>query len=153
MRNEFAKQLYKLMQENDKVFFITGDLGYGLFDDIKRDFPSRFINTGAAEQAMMCVGVGLALEGKIPIVYSITPFLLFRPYEIIRNYVNHESIPVILVGSGRFDDYTNDGYSHSAMDQLRIHSFLNIVKLYDETHFDLKEIAESGLPYYLNLKR
>src|SRR3990167_5924344 len=105
MRGWFAYELYHKMLENDKIWLIVGDLGYGMFDKIREDFPDRFINTGAAETSMMNIACGLALEGKIPFVYSITTFLLFRPFEVLRTYVNHEKIPIKLVGSGRDKDY------------------------------------------------
>lgn len=152
MRKEFAIQLHRLMTENSDVFFITGDLGYGLFDEIRKDFPGRFINTGAAEQTMMGIAVGLALESKIPFVYSITPFLLFRPFETIRNYISHESIPVIMVGSGRDDDYGHDGFSHWAGDDEILKQLPNIMFI-KENEFNLAEIVKSGKPTYLNLKR
>ena len=106
------------MKENSNIWAITGDLGYGGFDKIRDEFPDRFINTGAAEQAMMDIACGLALEGKIPVVYSITPFLLYRPFETLRTYINHEKIPVIMIGSGRNDDYKHDGFSHYAGDDI-----------------------------------
>lgn len=112
MRQNFSVALYEYMSVNPDAFFITGDLGYGIFDRIKRAFPNRFINTGAAEQSMLDIAIGLSLAGKIPFVYSITPFLLHRPYESIKLYLEHEQIPVILVGSGRMKDYEIDGISH-----------------------------------------
>ena len=121
-RGYFAYELYLHMQNNKDIFVLTGDLGYGMLDYIKRDFPERFINCGAAEQAMMGIAVGLALEGKIPVVYSITTFLLYRPFETIRNYINHEQIPVKLVGSGRGKDYKHDGFSHWSEDAWKLFS-------------------------------
>lgn len=152
MRKDFFTQLYVEMQRNPDIFFITGDLGYGLADHIRNDFKDRFINTGAAEQTMMGVAVGLALNGKIPIVYSITPFLLFRPFETIRNYISYESIPVIMVGSGRDDDYKHDGFSHFAGDDDIIKQLPNIVFIKEDS-FNLAEIISSREPTYLNLKR
>jgi len=152
MRKDFFTQLYVLMQMNPDIFFITGDLGYGLADHIKKDFPARFINTGAAEQTMMGVAVGLALSGRVAVVYSITPFLLFRPFETIRNYISHESIPVIMVGSGRDKDYLHDGFSHDGSDDHILKTLPNIVFVKDD-HFDLKDIIDSGKPTYINLKR
>ena len=100
MRGWFAYEMYNQMVQNPDIYVVTEDLGYAMFDRIKRDFPERFINVGAAEQTMMGVAVGLAMEGKIPVVYSITPFLLYRPFETIRNYIQNEEIPVIMVGGG-----------------------------------------------------
>ena len=80
MRRCFADILYQHMARNKDIWVLTADLGYKMWDMIRDDYPKRFINVGASEQAMMGMAVGLALEGKVPIVYSITPFLLYRPF-------------------------------------------------------------------------
>lgn len=158
MRKYFAELLYIAMQSNDRIFLIVGDLGYGLFDKIRKDFPERFINAGAAEQAMMGIGVGLALEGKIPFVYSITPFLLWRAAETIRNYINHEGIAVRLIGSGRDDDYKHDGFSHNAEDDERLMDlFTDIVCSWPGDNNELLRKFNYAIfnnePIYINLKR
>lgn len=153
MRRDFAKQLYQIMSNDANVILITGDLGYGMFDKIRDDFPEQYYNVGAAEHSMLAMAVGLAIEKKIPIVYSITPFLLFRPFEIIRNYINHEKIPVILVGSGRGSDYEDGGFSHNASDHDIIRKFWNINFITPEKEFNLSDIIYSNQPTYLNLKR
>jgi transketolase len=100
------------MLNDSRIFCVTADLGFRYWNQIASNFPSRLCTVGAAEQLAVGVGVGLALEGKIPLVYSITPFILYRPAEWLRNYLNHENIPVKLVGSGYMDDYKHDGYTH-----------------------------------------
>jgi len=112
------------MQEDERVFVLTADLGFRYWDKIRETFPERFYTVGAAEQLLLGCGVGLALEGKIPVLYSITPFLLWRPYELIRNYVDHEKIPVKLIGCGHENDYAHDGFTHYG-DATR-HQFENI---------------------------
>lgn len=119
-RGVFASELHKHMKDDKDIILLTGDLGYGVFDQIRDDYPNQFINTGASEQALIGIGVGLALEGKKPFCYSITPFLLWRPAETIRLYVNHEKIPVRLIGGGRDKDYAHDGISHDATDARRL---------------------------------
>lgn len=158
MRRTFFQELYKVMSKNKKVWVITGDLGYGGFDLIRKDFSERFINVGAAEQSMMGIAVGLALERKIPFVYSITTFLLYRPFETIRNYINHEKIPVKLVGSGRSKDYAHDGFSHWAEEDVPVMKlFKNIRSLWPETKEEipglLSKMTAINKPFYLNLRR
>lgn len=158
MRGAFGFALYNHMVKNQDIVTITGDLGYPLFNPHQEDFKDRFYNVGAAEQFMMDFAVGLALGGKIPVVYSITPFLLFRPFETLRTYINHEKIPVILIGSGRDDDYKHDGFSHYAGDD---HDFLshleNINSYWPETTEAMEKVLQqalvSGKPTYINLKR
>ena len=152
MRNKFASDLYELMKKDQNIILITADLGYKMFDRIRDDFPNQFYNVGAAEQVMMDIAVGMAMCGKIPVVYSITPFLIFRAMESIRNYIDHEKIPVVMVGSGRGKDYETEGFSHDATDDVILKSFKNIVFLSPDD-FNLKEIIYMNNPVYLNLKR
>ena len=94
MRKQFASFLYNEMQKNDKIIIVSADIGYGIMDQIRASYPDRFINVGAAENLMIGVAVGLSYEGFLPICYTITPFLLYRPFEMIRNYVDYENLNI-----------------------------------------------------------
>lgn len=158
MRRCFADILHAKMAENKDIWVVTGDMGYKMWDAIRKDYRERFINVGAAEQVMIGVGIGLALEGRIPFVYSITPFLLYRPFESIRNYINKERVPVKLVGSGRNKDYIHDGFSHWADEDKEVmRIFTNINSRWPKTNEDLPAIIDEMIrneaPYYLNLKK
>lgn len=158
MRRTFAAELHKQMTLNTDIFLLVGDLGYKMFDQIRVDYPERVINCGASEQAMMDMAVGLEHSGKIPFVYSISPFLLYRAFETLRTYINHEILNVKLVGSGRDDDYKHDGYSHDATDARKIISTLpNIGQLFPETKEEIPEMLENAIrfdgPLFISLKR
>lgn len=157
-RKTFANELYKAMKKDRKIWCLTADLGYVMLDDIKKDFPDRFLNVGASEQALIGIGIGLALQGQIPFCYSITPFLLYRPFEAIRNYINHESIPVKLIGSGRDQDYQQDGFTHQAEEDKEMMGIFSNIKAYwpeteDEVVKLTKEAIETNKPYYINLTK
>ena len=156
MRREFAEYLFDEMKKNDKIFLLSGDIGFGILDKIRDEFPSRYKNVGCSEQLMIGIAIGLSYEGFIPICYSITPFVLYRPFEMIRNYVNHESVPVKLVGTGRDKDYGANGYSHWSEDDISVlSSFTNIVKF--KPDLLNRDVFESFIynkkPSYLNLRR
>ena len=156
MRKQFAEFLHSEMSQNEDIHVITGDLGYGLWDKIKIDYPDRFTNFLSSEQLMVGAACGMAMEGKIPVVYSITPFVLYRPFEWIRNYLNHESIPVKLVGGGRDKDYGYLGFSHWAGEDTKVLSTLENIQLYKPekpTNKLYKEFLYNEKPSYLNLKR
>jgi len=158
MRGWFAYELYKNMAKNPKIWLVVGDLGYKIFDHIRNDFPKRFINCGAAEQAMMGIAVGIALEGKIPIVYSMSSFLLYRPFETIRNYIDYERIPVKLVGSGRNKDYLDHALCHWAEEDKKIMNiFKNIEAKWPEKLEEIPDLVcdmlKSNKPWYINLRR
>ena len=156
MRNTFANLVFEEMKENENIYVIVGDVGYGVFDEIKESYPERFINPGAAEQLMVGMATGLAMEGKIPIIYSITPFILYRPFEFLRNLVNKEKIPIKIVGSGRDDDYGALGFSHYATDDEIVLSSLQNIKIFKPENpedINIKEFLYNETPSYLNLKR
>jgi transketolase len=125
-------------------------------DKIREDYPDRFLNVGSCEQLMIGVAVGLAYSGYIPICYSITPFLLYRPFEMIRNYVDHENLNIKLVGSGRDKDYAHDGFTHHAEDDMTILRTLKHIGLYKPktlTDSVFETFISSTRPVYLNLSR
>lgn len=156
MRKQFAEFLHSEMSQNEDIYVLTGDLGYGLWDRIKIDYPDRFINFLSSEQLMVGAACGMAMEGKIPVVYSITPFVLYRPFEWIRNYLNHESIPVKLVGGGRDKDYGYLGFSHWAEEDEKVMSVFKNIQFYKPKEFT-KEIGLNLIynkqPSYLNLSK
>ena len=158
MRKTCMDLLFNEMNDNDKIITVTADLGFGVLDKIKDTYTDRFYNVGAAEQLMIGVGIGLAEQGKIPVCYSMSSFVLYRPFEFLRNYVNAEKIPVKLIGSGRDKDYEHDGLSHWAHDdKLVLNALPNVQVFKPDTIEDLKriwpEFINSKFPAYLNIKR
>ena len=79
-RGYFPGALYNEMIKNKDIILITGDLGYGQFDRIRDDLPKQFMTLGAAEQAIMGISVGLALEIKVVFFHTMTSFLLIHLY-------------------------------------------------------------------------
>ena len=158
MRKLFSELLHKEMSRDERVVLITGDLGYGLWDRIRIDYPDRFYNVGSSEQLMVGMACGFAMEGMKPLCYSITPFLLYRPFELIRNYLDHEEIPVKLIGGGRDDDYGYLGFSHWAKDdKVIMGSFENITTLHPNDENELSNnfswYMGHDKPTYINLRK
>src|SRR3990167_10383405 len=117
MKKTFFDLMFEYMKKNMDIFLIFCGLGYPRYDECKKEFGDRAINVEASEQTALDIACGLAVSDKIPIVYSITPFLLWRGAETIRTYINHERLNVTLIGAGRDEDYTvHDGFSHDAKD-------------------------------------
>jgi transketolase len=159
MRAKFAEILHNEMSINKDIYLLTADLGYKMWDKIRDDFPDRFFNVGASEQLMIGVGVGLAMENKIPLCYSVTSFLLKRPYEFIDIYLNHEKIPVKLVGGGLYEDYGNLGYTHYSNDVHGIFNNLSNIKQYYPSNKDvisseyMKDFLFNNKPSFIGLRR
>jgi len=102
MRNSFIKTLLTLAEQDQRIFLLCGDLGYSVLEPFAQRFPERFINVGIAEQNMVGVATGLALEGYTVFCYSIGNFPTLRAMEQIRyDVAYHEAnVKIIAVGGG-----------------------------------------------------
>lgn len=120
MRAAFAAVLEKIARHDNRVFLLTADLGFGLFDRFREAFPNRFINVGVAEANMIGVAAGLALSGKNVYCYSIVPFLIMRCLEQIRIDLCYQNLNVKLAGSGGGLSYGLEGVTHHAIEDLSI---------------------------------
>jgi len=44
MRRVFGKLINEIANKDNKVVLLVGDIGYGIFDDFRKDNPKRFFN-------------------------------------------------------------------------------------------------------------
>ena len=102
MRRRFGDVISQLADEDEKIYVIVADIGYRVFDEFREKYPDRFINMGICEQSIISVASGMALEGLKPWVYTITPFLIERPFEQVKLDIDQQNVNVNLVG---FADY------------------------------------------------
>jgi len=120
VRTAFVKELTRLAEENDRIFFITGDLGFGVIEDYAERFPGQFLNAGVAEANMTGLAAGLASTGRIVFTYSIANFPTIRALEQVRNDVGYHGLNVKIVSVGGGLAYGSLGYSHHAVEDLAI---------------------------------
>ena len=124
MRDVFIEGIYNRMQEDRNLFFISADFGSPKLDRLREDFKDRFINVGIAEQNLINISTGLALEGFTVYAYAIAPFLTMRAYEQIRiNLSLHaqlKEININLIGVGAGLSYDVSGPSHHCLEDLSI---------------------------------
>ncbi len=124
MRKAFVETLTQVAAENSRLIFLTGDLGFQVFDNFRERFSSRYINVGVAEAQMICAAAGLALEGWRPVAYSIASFATARAFEQIRISVSYPNLPILVVGAGGGYTYAASGVTHHAADDLALMSIL-----------------------------
>lgn len=158
MRNRFGELIAQSLEQDQNIWLLTGDLGFGVLNQARDTAPGRVYNVGAAEQLMLGAAVGLTHNDKIALCYSITPFVIFRPYEWIRNYLDHEGAPVKLVGAGRDQDYGHLGFSHWGVDDEAALAAFPRIKIYkpnseSELEHIWPEFLYNQKPCYLNLRR
>ncbi len=120
MRDTFARELEILISQDSKIMLLTGDLGFGVFDSLKDNFPENFLNIGVAEQNMTGIAAGLAIEGYKVFTYSIANFSTLRCLEQIRNDASYHNLNVNVVSVGGGFSYGPLGMSHHATEDLAI---------------------------------
>jgi transketolase len=154
LRKTFGETLVELAESDDKICLLAGDYESGI-NKFKEKFPERYINLGTTEQSMISLASGMAIQGLKPVVYSITPFILERPFEQVKIGLDQQKAPVILVG---FDDYPDHGPTHNALNAQRTAKlFLNMKSYFpkdsEETKFAIKDAYNSNKPCFIRLQR
>lgn len=114
------KSLFELAENDADIMLLTGDLGFGVFENFEERFSKQYLNVGVAEQNMMGVAVGLAMEGKKIFTYSIGNFPTLRCLEQIRNDACYHELNINIIASGGGFSYGGLGMSHHATEDLSI---------------------------------
>jgi transketolase len=134
MRDAFLERIWLEMAKDVNIFFISADFGSPVLDKIRNDFPKRFINVGIAEQNLINVTAGLALEGFKVFAYAIAPFITMRCYEQLRVNLALLSevrpMNVTLIGVGAGYSYVVSGPTHQCYEDLTLMRALPNVRVY-----------------------
>jgi transketolase len=121
MRDAFSEQLYNEAIKNKNIYIVVADISpAGSMLKFRKEFPNRFINVGVAEQSMVGIAAGLAMKGKIVFTYTIATFSLYRPFEMIRDNLCYQNLPVTVVGMGAGTIYNNLGGTHMSQEDVSI---------------------------------
>lgn len=143
MRDVFIEGIYKRMFDDSSLFFLTADFGSPKLDRLRKDFSDRFINVGIAEQNLINIATGFALEGFTVYAYAIAPFLVMRAYEQIRNNLSllshtHE-INVNIIGVGAGLSYDVSGPTHHSIEDISIIRTLPNICIFSPSDWVLAE--------------
>lgn len=121
MRNTFSETLYQEACKNSKVCIVVADISpAGSMAKFGSEFPDRFVNVGVAEQSMIGICAGLALKGMQPFAYTIATFSLYRPFEMVRDDLCYQNLPVTVVGMGAGIIYASLGGTHHSQEDITI---------------------------------
>ncbi|MCK4797980.1 MAG: transketolase [Spirochaetes bacterium] len=154
MRDVFIEQIYNHMQEDDNIFFLCADFGSPKLDVIRDEFKDRFINVGIAEQNLINIATGLALEGYTVYAYAIAPFLTMRAYEQIRVNLSLQAqikdININLIGVGAGLSYDVSGPTHHCIEDISIMRTLPNIELFSPSDWVL---AQKFVDHSINVKK
>lgn len=154
MRDAFIDQIYERMHSNENIFFLTADFGAPSLDKVREKFKDRFINVGIAEQNLINIATGLALEGYTVYAYAIAPFITMRAYEQIRSNLSISSqirpVNVNIIGVGAGISYDVSGPTHHCIEDISIMSLLPNIMVFSPSDWKL---AECFIDYSINIKK
>lgn len=120
MRKAALEKVYELAKSDKRIFFIGSDLGFGVLDKFKQEMPDRFFMEGISEANIIGVAAGLALEGKIVYVHTLSTFLTRRCFEQLVLDLGLHKANVRLIGAGGGIVYASLGPTHIAFDDIAI---------------------------------
>ena len=121
MRNTFSETLYQEATNSPDVCIVVADISpVGSMSEFSKNYPERFINVGVAEQSMIAICAGLALKGMQPFAYTIATFSLYRPFEMVRDDLCYQNLPVTVVGMGAGVIYSTLGSTHHTQEDIAI---------------------------------
>ncbi|MBR1005501.1 hypothetical protein JQ610_01290 [Bradyrhizobium diazoefficiens] len=124
MRDALLEQIHRAMASDPSIFFVTADFGSPVLDRIRADHANRFVNVGIAEQNLINISAGLALEGYKVFAYAIAPFITMRCFEQIRvslallSEVRPMNVNLIGVGAGY--SYVVSGPTHQCYEDITL---------------------------------
>jgi transketolase len=124
MRDTLLESIFEAMKKDSSIFLVSADFGSPVIDKIKSEKADRFINVGIAEQNLINVSAGLALEGFKVFAYAIAPFITMRCFEQIRVNLALLSkvrpINVNLIGVGAGYSYVVSGPTHQCYEDITL---------------------------------
>src|SRR3990172_9535053 len=154
MRRQFGQTLVQLAEKDERITLVFGDVEQEMKEFMKT-FPDRYYNVGLCEQTMISMAAGMAIEGLRPIVYSITPFLIDRPFEQIKIDIDEQNLPVMLIG---FSDYPTHGPTHRPLNAEGLVGLLKNTMGYfprsqAETEQFMMEAYQTKKPSFIGLRK
>jgi len=121
VRNTFSEALYLEATRNPDIYIVVADISpSGSMAKFSSQYPDRFINVGVAEQSMIGICAGLALKGRRPFAYTIATFSLYRPFEMVRDDLCYQNLPVTVVGMGAGLIYSTLGGTHHTQEDIAV---------------------------------
>jgi transketolase len=158
VRNAFIQTMIAEARKNPKVALLMAEVGFSVVEPFEKEFPERFYNVGIAEQNLILTAAGMALKGMRPVAYSMSCFLGSRGFEMIKDSVCYQNLPVILVGIGTGLSYGSMGATHHATEESAIMRVLPNMKVLfpcdaNQLSAALSYALTQQSPYYISIPK
>jgi transketolase len=147
-RKVVVDKILPYARKDKRFILLVCDMGFGVTDNFKEEFPDRFVNMGIMEQGTVGIAAGMAMTGLIPIVYSIVNFLAFRALEQVRNDVVMQNLNVKFIATGVNNYFRFLGNSHCCgEDDKKIMQLINmkVFDPYETENIDFDKMVEEWI--------
>lgn len=147
-RKDIIDSIIPFARKDRRIILLVCDMGFGVTDNFKNEFPDRVFNTGIMEQGTVGIAAGMSMTGLVPVVYSIVNFLAFRALEQIRNDVVLQGLNVKFVATGVNDYFKFLGDSHCCgQDDKKAMSLINmeVYDPYEKSCIDFKKMVKEWI--------
>jgi transketolase len=156
MREQMAVTIEDLFVHDQSLALLLADISTDLFKQLLHEYPERALNLGILEQTLISVAAGMALEGYIPIVHSIAPFLVERPFEQLKDDFCYQQLGGNFISIGASYDYSTEGMTHHGSGDIQIlHSLPGMQMIVPGTasEFDalFRQSYANGSPTYYRM--
>tara|TARA_B100000242_G_scaffold126304_1_gene89082 strand:+ start:32011 stop:32976 length:966 start_codon:yes stop_codon:yes gene_type:complete len=148
MKEAFIKSVSEVFEKYDKTKIILGDIGHFGFQHIWADDKNkeRYFNVGILEQTMVGFAAGLSKAGSYPLVHTITPFLVERPFEQIKIDFGLNELKGCFISVGAAFDYSTLGPTHHSYSDLALFSTIPNSHIYSVSSYEeLKSALDNSV--------
>ena len=112
MRRQLVQTVTDVLEKDERVVLLLGDIGVHGFREAFDRFPKRVYNIGILEQASVSLAAGLALDGMIPVFHTIAPFMVERAFEQLKIDFGYQQLRGNFISVGASYDYASLGCTH-----------------------------------------
>lgn len=120
-RQAYAATLTDLARADERLVVVVNDsVGSANLGGFQKEFPTRLINVGIAEQNQVGVAAGLENGGKIPVVSCAGSFLSARATEQVKIDVGYSCRHVLLCAQSPGLAYGQLGSTHHSAEDVSI---------------------------------
>lgn len=120
MRKRGLAVLYELAKQHQQIVYIGSDVGKGTLSEFQAEMPERFFVEGISEAYVVGMAAGMAMNGKIPFVNTISTFLSRRAHEQIAVDICLGNHPVRIYANGGGLVYGPLGPTHQAIEDIAL---------------------------------
>jgi len=130
MRKAFQETLKKLIIKNQNLVLLLCDIGVYSFNSIMKKYPKRVLNMGILEQSTVSFAAGLSLRKFIPVIHTISPFLVNRAFEQIKIDFGYQELKGNFITVGASYDYASLGCTHHCPEDINLMKNIPNMKIF-----------------------